>query len=156
MNQRTSLRTGGPAPLPAGIVGAAAVGSATAHTVAAATGPMGMMTWWMAAMGITCLACAMPLARGRFCVKNVGYAGGARDDARRAAGHLLAMTAVMILVHLLLLVAPGAGSHHGRVGTVSFSSHDATMLALIAVELTCLIGASAALRLARRRRALTI
>jgi hypothetical protein len=160
MDQRTSLRTGRPKPVPAGLVGtaglvgAAAAGSATAHMVAAATGPAGTMAWWMAAMGIACLACAMPLVRGRLGGRNVGHdgnAGSARNDAHRAAGHLVAMSAVMILIHLVLLVAPGVGNHHGRVDAAFTPSvHGATMLALIAIELLCLMGASAALRLARR------
>lgn len=153
MDQRINLRAGSLPPLPTGILATAAVGSATAHAVAAAAGPVGMMAWWMGAMGISCLACAVPLVRGRFCARNVanaGEVGTARNDTRRAAGHLVAMTAVMILIHLVLLVAPGSRAHHGGAGPVSPSSHDATMLALIAVELLCLIGASAALRLARR------
>jgi hypothetical protein len=153
MDQRTSLRTGRPKPVPAGLIGTAAAGSATAHMVAAATGPAGTMAWWMAAMGIACLACAMPLVRGRLGGRNVGHdgnAGSARNDAHRAAGHLVAMSAVMILIHLVLLVAPGVGNHHGRVEAASPSVHGATMLALIAIELLCLMGASAALRLARR------
>lgn len=150
MDQQTSLRSGRFTPVPAGIVGTAAAGSATAHVVAAATGPAGMMAWWMAAMGIACLACALPLVRGRFCDRNVGNAGSARNDAHRSAGHLMAMTAVMILFHLVLLVAPWAGAHHGGASGASPSAHGTTMMALIAVELICLIGASAALRLARR------
>jgi hypothetical protein len=150
MDQQTSLRPGRFAPVPAGIVGTAAAGSATAHLVAAATGPAGMMAWWMAAMGIACLACAMPLVRGRFCDRNVGNGGSARNDALRAAGHLVAMSAVMVLTHLVLLVVPDARGHHSGADGGHPSAHGITMLALIAVELICLLGASAALRLAHR------
>lgn len=124
--------------VPTGIVSTAAAGSATAHVVAAASGPAGMMAWWMAAMGAACLACAAPVMGGRIC-------------AGRAAGHLLAMSAGMILIHLVLLVAPGAASHHGNGGPASSPGHERAMLTLIAVELLCLMSASAALRLARRK-----
>ncbi|MFE4194290.1 hypothetical protein ACFRJ9_00340 [Paenarthrobacter sp. NPDC056912] len=153
------------APVPAGLVGTAAAGSATAHVLAAVTGPVGVMAWWMGAMGIACLACIAPLMRGRLCGRRAGHDGHARMPAQRAAGHLAAMSAVMILVHMVLLVTPGllvthgAGGHHGGTESASSPAHDVTMLTLIAVELVCLMGASAALRLARRgphrRRALT-
>jgi hypothetical protein len=94
------------------------------------------MAWWMAAMGAACLACAAPMVGGRLC-------------AGRAAGHLLAMSAAMILIHLVLLVAPGAAGHHGNDGPASLPGHEQAMLTLIAVELLCLMGASAALRLTR-------
>ena len=125
----------------AGIVGTAIAASATVHAVAAATGPAGAMAWWMAAMGAICLACAAPMVVGRRC-------------AGRAAGHLLTMSAAMILIHLVLLTAPGAGSHHvptKGAGAAAFATHDGTMLALIGVELLCLMAASAALRLTRGR-----
>ncbi|MEV7604015.1 hypothetical protein AB0N65_01065 [Paenarthrobacter sp. NPDC089322] len=139
----------GPA-IPAVMVGAAAAGSTAAHLAAAMTGP-GAMAWLMAVMGAACLACAVPMAAGRWC-------------AGRAAGHLLAMSAAMILVHLTLLLGPAAGnhtleSHHDFVGagaagspgasTAASTGHDSAMLALIAVELLCLMAASAALRLSR-------
>ncbi len=125
--------------IPAGIVSTAAAVSATTHAVAAATGPAGAMAWWMAAMGAVCLACAAPMVRGRRC-------------AGRAAGHLMTMSAAMILIHLVLLTAPGAGTHHGAAKGVrasAFATHDGTMLAVIAAELLCLMGASVALRLTR-------
>lgn len=108
MDQRTRPRLGRlpSALIPAAVVGAAAAGSATAHVVAAASGPAGLMAWWMAAMGAACLACAAPMVGGRLC-------------AGRAAGHLLAMTAAMILIHLVLLMAPGAAGHHGDGGPAS-------------------------------------
>ncbi|WP_104043443.1 hypothetical protein [Arthrobacter sp. ZGTC412] len=131
--------------IPAGLVGAAAAVSATAHLVAAASGPSGAMAWWMAAMGIACLACTTPMRAGRIC-------------SGRAAGHLLAMSAAMVLIHLVLLVAPGAGSHHGAAAEVAHNGripyesagHDGAMPALIGVELLCLLAASTALRLTRR------
>ncbi|MFE5837989.1 hypothetical protein [Arthrobacter sp. NPDC056493] len=122
--------------IPAGIVGTAAAGSAAAHVLAAASGAAGAMAWWMAAMGAACLACAAPLVGGRLC-------------AGRAAGHLLAMSAAMILIHLVLMVAPGAAGHHGNGGPASSPGHERAMLTLIAVELLCLMSASAALRLTR-------
>ncbi|MFF1828515.1 hypothetical protein [Paenarthrobacter sp. NPDC058040] len=151
--------------IPAGIVGTAAAGSAAAHVLAAVAGPAGHMAWLMAAMGVACLACVGPMLRGRNCAglwragwnldrRNREQPAGGR--ATRAASHLLAMSAVMILIHLVLLAAPGfmagsgAGAHHGGAGGESSSAHGVTMLALIAVELACLMGASAALRLSRR------
>ncbi|MFJ4171797.1 hypothetical protein ACIPY3_20010 [Paenarthrobacter sp. NPDC089714] len=158
MDQRTRFL---PGCAPAGIVGTAAAGSAAAHVVAAALGPAGAMAWWMAGMGIACLACLGPMLPGRLWAGRAGRTVPLPADqaAGRAAGHLLVMGAAMVLVHLVLLVAPGAGGHHGRADTALPSAHGVTMLALIAVELLCLIGASAALRLARRglhrRRAVT-
>jgi hypothetical protein len=136
--------------IPVGLVCVGAAGSATAHLVAAASGPSGAMAWWMAAMGIACLACAAPVRAGWIC-------------SGRAAAHLLAMSAAMILIHLVLLVGPGAGSHHGAAtgppqsgrDTYESGGHDATMLALIGVELLCLVAASAALRLTGRGQALS-
>jgi hypothetical protein len=125
--------------VPAGIVCTAVAASGTAHAVAAATGPPGAMAWWMAAMTAICLACAAPMAVGRRC-------------AGRAAGHLLTMSAAMILIHLVLLTAPGAGTHHGPAkgaAAAAFATHDGAMLALMGVELLCLMAASAALRLSR-------
>lgn len=156
MDQRTNLQTGRfrRSRFPAGIVGIAAAGSAVAHVVAAASGPAGVMAWGMAAMGAACLACAAPMVAGRFCAARLGQAAG--WAAGRAAGHLLVMSAAMILVHLALLVAPGTGGHRIHVdasGTAGphgqFGSHEGAMLALIAVELLCLMAASAALRLSR-------
>ncbi|MFJ5955946.1 hypothetical protein ACIQC5_08295 [Paenarthrobacter sp. NPDC092416] len=161
--------------VPAGIVSTAAAGSAGAHVVAAVSGPAGAMALWMAAMGVACLACVAPLVSGRFCVgtsqarnarwaANTSRAGSARRarSTSRASGHLLAMSAAMILIHLILLVAPGAAGHQGSashpgnagqggMAEAAFSSgHAPTMLALIGIELLCLVGASAALRLSRR------
>lgn len=157
MDQRTRPRRGRfpsalvPAGIvPAGIVGTASVGSATAHVVAAASGPAGVMAWWMAAMGAACLACAAPMVGGRFCARpTAGRVAG--RAAGRSAGHLLAMSAAMILIHLVLLVAPGTVGHHGKFQATAghLSSHDGAMLTLIAVELLCLMAASAALRLTR-------
>ncbi|MET3923788.1 hypothetical protein ABIB26_004755 [Arthrobacter sp. UYEF20] len=75
-----------------------------------------------------------------------------RRCAGRAAGHLLTMSAAMILIHLVLLTAPGAGTHHRPAkgaAAAAFATHDGAMLALIGVELLCLMAASAALRLSR-------
>ncbi|MGO4146835.1 hypothetical protein AB4Y77_17285 [Paenarthrobacter sp. YAF11_1] len=152
MNQQFRLpwRHGTSAPVSAGVVGVAAVGSAAAHVVAAASGPAGVMAWWMAAMGAACLTCAAPMAgplarRKRLC---------ARQSAPRAAGHLLAMSAVMILIHLVLLLGPGTvfgpgSGHHGYAHGASTPDHQPAMLALIGVELLCLMAASAALRMTR-------
>ncbi|WP_120523091.1 hypothetical protein [Arthrobacter celericrescens] len=122
--------------IPAGIVGTSVTAGAAAHVAAALTGPAGAMAWWMAAMGAACLACASPLALPARC-------------AGRAAAHLLAMSAVMILIHLVLLVPSGAGGHHGTAAAAA-PGHAGSMLAVIAVELACLMGASVALRLHRR------
>ncbi|MFF2243374.1 hypothetical protein ACFVTM_04235 [Arthrobacter sp. NPDC058130] len=140
MDQRTRPRLGRfpRALVPAGIVSTAAAGSATAHLVAAVSGPAGAMAWWMAAMGVACLACAAPMVSGRRC-------------AGRTAGHLLAMSAAMVLIHLVLLMAPGTAGHHRTEGTASLPGHAHAMLTLIAVELLCLMSASAALRLTRRQ-----
>lgn len=139
MYQRTRPRSGRLPGAPAGIVTTASAASAAAHIIAAATGPAGVMAWWMAAMGAACLASAAPMMAGRLC-------------AGRAAGHLLAMNAAMILIHLVLLTAPAAGSHHGDATATrmaAFPGHEGAMLTLIAVELLCLMGASAALHLNR-------
>ncbi|WP_420180014.1 hypothetical protein [Paenarthrobacter sp. TA1.8] len=147
MNQQYRLpwRRGTTVPLPAGLVGVAAAGSALAHVAAAASGPAGVMAWWMAAMGAACLTCVAPMAcslirrRARHCVQQA---------APRAAGHLLAMSAVMILIHLVLLLGPGNGHHRDNRGA-SVAGHQTAMLDLIGVELLCLMAASAALRVAR-------
>ncbi|WP_248760966.1 hypothetical protein [Pseudarthrobacter sp. SSS035] len=141
MYQRTRPRSGRLPSAPAGIVTIASTTSAAAHIIAAATGPAGAMAWWMAAMGTACLASAAPMMAGRLC-------------AGRAAGHLFTMNAAMILIHLVLLTAPGAGGHHGTAaaaGVTAFPGHEGAMLTLIAVEVLCLMGASAALRLNRGR-----
>ncbi|MFK0040242.1 hypothetical protein ACIQTW_10410 [Paenarthrobacter sp. NPDC090517] len=147
MNQQSRLpgRLGKTMPIPAGLVGVAAAGSAIAHVTAAAGTPAGVMAWWMAAMGAACLTCTAPMAcsligrRFRLC---------ARQAAPRAASHLLAMSAAMILIHLVLLLGPGGG-HHGYTRRASVAGHQAAMLTLIGVELLCLLAASAALRIAR-------
>ncbi|ABM09447.1 hypothetical protein J3A64_003101 [Pseudarthrobacter sp. PvP004] len=144
MNQQSRLprRRGTTTPVSAGLVGVAAAGSAVAHVVAAASGPAGVMAWWMAAMGAACLSCAAPMAgfpARTFC---------AGQAATRAAGHLLAMSAAMILIHLVLLLGPGSG-HHGHVQGASTPDHQPAMLILIGVELLCLMAASAALRMTR-------
>ncbi len=127
----------GRARIPAGIVGASVGAGAAAHVAAALATPAGAMTWLMAAMGVACLACASPMAARPLC-------------AGRAAGHLLAMSAAMILIHLVLLASSGAGGHHGAGGAASaLPGHSGSMLVLIAVELACMAGASAALRLHR-------
>lgn len=160
MNQQFRLpwRRGISTPVSTGLVGVclvsvAAVGSAAAHVAAAASGPAGAMAWWMAAMGAACLTCAAPMLgfptrRPVFC---------AMRGAPRAAGHLLVMSAAMILIHLVLLVGPGsllgtAGGHHGYAHVASTPDHQTAMLALIGVELLCLMAASAALRMTRIQR----
>lgn len=117
----------------AGLVVTAISVSATAHA-AAASEAAGGMAWWMAAMAIACLACAAPMVGHRRCTS-------------RAAEHLLGMGIIMILIHLAVLVLPGAGAHHGTAP--GGSSHGTVMLALLGVELVCLILASIALRLGR-------
>ncbi|WP_024819387.1 hypothetical protein [Arthrobacter sp. 31Y] len=156
MNQQHRLpwRRGSSTPFSAGVVGLAATGSAAAHVVAAVSGPAGVMAWWMAAMGAACLSCIAPMAG--FSLRRLRPC--ARQAPPRAAAHLLAMSAVMILVHLVLLLGSGGlgsgGGHHGSVhssagrGTTS-SDHQSSMLMLIGVELLCLVAASAALRMAR-------
>ncbi|UKA50509.1 hypothetical protein LFT48_02900 [Arthrobacter sp. FW305-123] len=152
MNQQFRLlrRSSTSTPVTAGVVSVAAAGSAAAHVVAAVSGPAGVMAWWMAAMGAACLSCVAPMMgfparRLRPC---------ARQAAPRAAGHLLAMSAAMILIHLVLLLGPGglsgtAGGHHGIVHSTTTWDHQVAMLTLIGVELLCLMAASAALRVTR-------
>ncbi|MBB6407054.1 hypothetical protein [Arthrobacter sp. AZCC_0090] len=155
MNQFTRMRTGGVVSLrpgssqvPGAVVCTAVIASSVAHLVAAAMGPGGAMAWWMAAMGVACLTCAVPMfGRRRISIKH---------RANRAAGHLWAMTAVMTLIHLSLLLFAGTGSHHGGGSSITpagqgipAAGHGAAMLGLIAVELLCLLGASMALRLTR-------
>ncbi|MBT2584935.1 hypothetical protein [Arthrobacter sp. ISL-95] len=128
-----------------GLVSMAAAGSAVAHVVAAVSGPVGVMAWWMLAMGAACLSCVAPMAgfparRLRPC---------ARQAAPRAAGHLLAMSAAMILIHLGLFLGPPANGHHGLVHSSTTPDHQWAMLAIIGIELLCLMAASAALRMAR-------
>lgn len=138
--------------IPAGLVNTAAAAGATAHAVAAAIAPAGAMAWWMTAMSAVCLACAPPMVAGR-CSAAPTAVG--RRCAGRAAGHLLTMSAAMILIHLVLLTTPGGGAHHGPAGgtgDAAVATHDAAMLALIGVELLCLMAASAALRLTRSNR----
>ncbi|NJC23663.1 hypothetical protein BJ994_002739 [Arthrobacter pigmenti] len=118
-----------------GLVSTAVVVSTTAHAGAAASEPAGGMAWWMAAMAVACLACAAPLVGRRRCTS-------------RAAEHLLGMGVVMILIHLAVLAMPSAGSHHGTAQGAE-SAHDGAMLALLGVELLCLILASTALRVGR-------
>lgn len=109
--------------------------STMAHAFAAASGPAGPMAWWMAAMAVACLACAIPMVTGQRCTA-------------RAAEHLLGMGAAMIVIHLAVLAWPGAGSHHGPMhGASSGANHDVAMLALLGVELLCLMLASAVLRM---------
>ncbi len=55
----------------------------------------------------------------------------------------------MILIHLVLLLGTGAGSHHVKVQDASVPDHQPAMLTLIGVELLCLMAASAALRMTR-------
>ncbi|MET4540136.1 hypothetical protein ABIE37_001917 [Arthrobacter bambusae] len=141
--------TGSAGPVSAGLVSLAAAGSAVAHVVAAVSGPVGVMAWWMAAMGAACLSCVAPMAG--FPVRRLRPC--ARQAALRAAGHLLVMSAVMILIHLVLLLGPGGlgsgGGHHGSVHSSTTPDHQSAMLTLIGVELLCLMAASAALRMAR-------
>ncbi|WP_245953751.1 hypothetical protein [Arthrobacter silvisoli] len=122
--------------IPAGIVGVSVGAGSAAHVAAALSAPAGAMAWLMAAMGAACLACASPMAARPVC-------------AGRVAKHLLAMSAAMILIHLVLLLSPGAGGHHGAAGA-ALPGHAGSMLVLIGVELACLMGASVALRLHRR------
>lgn len=139
MDRNAHLRPEGTlrARIPAGLVGFSVASGAVAHVAAALTGPAGVMGWLMAAMGAACLGCAAPMAgRGRC--------------AARAAGHLLAMSAAMILIHLVLLATSGAASHHGGAhSSAGTPGHAGAMLVLIAVELACLMGAAVALRLSR-------
>ena len=156
MSQFTRNRNGGAAcqhpvtpRLPATVVWVAAIASSVAHGVAAALGPGGAMDWWMAAMGAACLTCAGPLILDRRSISS-RHSISIKHSAGRAAGHLWAMTAAMILIHLALLLFAGTGSHHGGGSNGAPAvGHGAAMLGLIAVELLCLLGASVALRLAR-------
>lgn len=128
---------------PAGLVTTVTTVSAAAHLAAAVLSPAGVMAWWMVAMAAICIAGAVPSLAGRLC-------------AGRTAGHLLAMNAAMILIHLVLVTSPATGNHHGHtapVGVSELHGHDEAMLALIAVELLCLMGASTALRLSRTQAA---
>ena len=165
MNQQSRLprRRGTSTPVSTGLVsvglvGGAAAGSAVAHVTAALSGPAGVMAWWMVAMGAACLSCVAPMTG--FPARRLRLSG--RQAAPRAAGHLLAMSAVMILIHLVLLLGGlpgvdgllGSGGHHGAVpGSVEHAAttpdHQSAMLTLIGVELLCLAAASAALRIAR-------
>ncbi|MDQ0822446.1 hypothetical protein QFZ79_000183 [Arthrobacter sp. V4I6] len=141
MYQRSRPRSGHSPGAPAGIVTAVSAVSTAAHVIAAATSPAGVMAWWMAAMAAVCLASAAPMMAGRLC-------------AGHGAGRLLAMNAAMILLHLVLLTAPGTGGRHSHATTTGMAAlpgHEGAMLTLIAVELLCLMGASAALRLARAK-----
>ncbi|OFI39378.1 hypothetical protein BIU82_14430 [Arthrobacter sp. SW1] len=132
--------------IPAGLVGLSVVSGVSAHAAAAVpafvSGTAGAMAWWMAAMGAACLACAAPMPRRKHCVG-------------RAAGHLLVMSAAMILIHVVLLTSSGGGGHHGAAMAAlpHAGAHADSMLAVIAVQLACLMAASAALRLHGRRRA---
>ncbi|TLM88239.1 hypothetical protein [Pseudarthrobacter sp. NamE5] len=132
------------------LVSIAVTVSASAHAIAAATGPAGPMGWWMAVMAILCLTCAAPLA-GR--TKAAAPTSSRAPRAGKAAGHLFAMSGVMILIHLLVLTLPDSASHHHGAAasdaSAAFMTHETAMLALIAVEILCLMVASAALRLSR-------
>ncbi|MFC9336354.1 hypothetical protein [Arthrobacter sp. NPDC057009] len=135
-------------PLPAArlsscIVATAVAVSAGAHSVAAAAGPAGAMGWWMAAMAAVCLTCGAPLVVGRRC-------------AGKAAGHLLATTGAMVLIHVVLLTVPNSGAHHVTVaaaGAAVSMAHAPAMLAVMGVELLCMMAASAVLRLSRHNAA---
>lgn len=118
------------------VITAIAVSTMT-HAAAAASQPGGGMAWWMAAMAVACLACAAPMLGRRRCTS-------------RAAEHLLGMGVVMIPMHLAVLAISGSGAHHGTASGTT-TSHGTAMLALLGAELVCLMLASAALRLGRRR-----
>ncbi|QTF73266.1 hypothetical protein [Arthrobacter woluwensis] len=125
------------------VTGAVTTG-VVAHAVAALSEPVEWMAWWMGAMAVLCLACALPMAGRRRC-------------AGRAAGHVMAMSAVMVLVHASVVLLPGSGLHHGAgagSGT-GHAAHSGPMLLLIAVELLCMMSASVALRLNRPVRTIT-
>ncbi|MFJ4208854.1 hypothetical protein ACIPY2_10380 [Paenarthrobacter sp. NPDC089675] len=126
------------------VIGVAASGSAAAHVAAATVGTPGIMAWLMAAMGMACLACLLPLMRGRSCATRTPGGG-----APQAARHLLVMSAAMVLFHTALLGYPGHAGHHGRAATGSPAAHGEGMLTLIAVELACLAAASVMLRIGR-------
>ncbi|MDP5226418.1 MULTISPECIES: hypothetical protein [Arthrobacter] len=122
------------------LVGSAVTTGVVAHAVAAFSEPAGWMAWWMGAMAVLCLACALPMALP---------VAGKRRCAGRAAGHVMAMSAVMVLVHAAVVLLPGAGMHHAGSSGPPHAAHVAPMLLLIAVELLCMMSASAALRLNR-------
>ncbi|WP_458115685.1 hypothetical protein [Arthrobacter sp. D2-10] len=138
MHPLTQLRPFSPptSHLQAALVITAVAVSVITHAAAAALGPAGAMAWWMAAMAVACLACAAPMVGRPRCTS-------------RAAEHLLGMGIAMILIHLALFAMPGAGTHHGTEHGAG-TSHGAAMLALLGVELVCLMLASAALRLGQR------
>lgn len=135
-----------PADRRAGRRGVAAVLALTAascgiHLFAASTAT-GAMAWVMAGMGLACLTC-------------LGHIPRRRHGVRSAAGHLLAMCAVMAVVHMAWLTFPGhaGGHHHGAAAAVAstqrVAAHGGTMLAVIGVELLCLAGATALVRAER-------
>ncbi|WP_377486654.1 hypothetical protein [Paenarthrobacter aurescens] len=101
----------------------------------------------MTGMTILCLSCAAPLL-SRSQANTV--ASWCVFQTRKAAGHLLVMSGVMILVHLVILTSPESAGHHGapNAGGV-VEDHHVAMLALMAVELLCLVAAAVALRLCR-------
>ena len=135
----------------------AALAAASSGASAASDGAAGAMAWGMAAMGVVCVACAVPAAARPRC-------------AAKAAGHLMAMSAVMILVHLATLTilaqpSAGAGAHHGvgvashagadhsgYAGAAGHVGHASTMLGLMGVEFACLMASSLALRMTHRER----
>lgn len=118
------------------LVAVAVATGVVAHGTAALHEPAGWMAWWMGVMAALCLACALPMVGKHRC-------------AGRGAGHVMAMSAVMVLVHASVMLLPGAGLHHATGTASAHASHSAPMLLLIAVELLCMMSASVALRLNR-------
>ncbi len=132
-----------PAPSPRAapaIVAITALASVAAHAAAAVAGPAGAMGWWMIAMAVVCLVGDLPAVVGRFC-------------PHRCAGHLMAMNAGMILIHLVLLTTPAAARHQGHEVAAEAGlpgEHAYSMLALMVFEFMCMAAASAALHLSRQ------
>lgn len=133
------------------LVGAVIIGTG-AHLAAglSATGPMG---WTMIAMGFACLSCLLHLR-----------APMTPGSVRVATGHLVTMTVLMVAIHALWLMATGAdmtGHSHGAATpdrtAMGADPHTTVMIALIGVELACLVLGAAAMRGLRstRRRILS-
>lgn len=118
--------------------------SCVVHLAASLGAPSVQMAWVMAAMAVACLVCLIPLHAPQ---------GGTSRHCLSSASHLMVMSVVMIAVHLLWIVmsSRSGGHQHGRVSSLNehgHGSHAAVMLLVIAVELACLMAATASRRLA--------
>ncbi|MBB2995656.1 hypothetical protein [Paeniglutamicibacter cryotolerans] len=113
------------------------LGLAGAHLAAAFEGT-GAMAVVMGVMGVFCLTCLPSL-------RHAGH------GVERSAFHLMFMSAAMAVIHLAWISLPGAGGHqHGSAQQPgAMTAPGATMLLLIALELTALFLASAVIRINR-------